>query len=153
MVGIETPMTAALYPQLLQKKERILATGLDFINLAELHLNENNLPNYLGEPMYLCRMGYLSPISSRENTLRLMKQADAEGWPVCVHDCSNRTKFARDVNLRAKEGGWFGASAWGCEFDTIPYAAFLPTLEDESFRFVEEEPLPGAYYGIGGLIF
>ena len=153
MVGIETPMTNALYERFLQKKEAILATGLDFINFAELHLNENNLNNYFGEPMYLCRMGYLSPISSRENTLRMMKLAAQEDWPVCVHDCSNRTKFARDINLRAKEGGWFGASAWGCEFETLPYAAFLPTLEDESFHFVEEEPLPKEYYGVGSLIF
>lgn len=144
-VGIETPMTPAFYDAFLRKKRKILDTGLDFMNLAELHLNPNNLPNYFGENLYFCRLGYVSPIWSRELSLRLMKLADDEGWDIAVHDCSNHTKFARDLNLRAKEGGWFGASSYGCEFPRIPYEAFLPVLEDESFRFLEEEPLPEGY--------
>ena len=145
MVGIETPMTPELYAAFIQKKDAILATGLDFVNCAELHLNPNNIENYFGEPMYMCRQGYVSPIWSRELTMKLMRQADLEGWDVAVHDCSNRTKFARDLNLRAKEGGWFGASSYGSEFDSIPYACFLPILRDDSFRFVTEEPLPEGY--------
>ena len=74
-----------------------------------------------------------------------MKQAGDEGWPIVVHDCSNETKFARDLHLRGQEGGWFGASSYGCEFSVIPYDAFLPILRDESFRFLEEEPLPEGY--------
>ena len=62
-----------------------------------------------------------------------------------MHDCCNHTKFARDLNLRAKEGGWFGASSYGCEFERIPFEAFLPTLRDESFQFAEEEELPEGY--------
>ena len=145
MVGIETPMTPELYEGFLAKKERILATGLDFINFAELHLNPNNIGNYEGENMYICRHGYISPIWSRQLTLKMMKRATDEGWDVAVHDCSNMTKFARDLNLRAKEGGWFGASSYGCEFDRLPFEFFLPVLRDESFRFLEEEPLPEAY--------
>ena len=61
------------------------------------------------------------------------------------HDCCNHTKFARDLNLKAKEGGWFGATCYGMEFDQIPYEAFLPTLRDPDFTFVEEEPLPPGY--------
>ena len=95
--------------------------------------------------MYLCRQGYVSPIWSREITFRLMKQADEESWPIVVHDCSNHTKFARDLNLRAKEGGWFGSSSYACEFDRLPYEAFLPILQDESFSFLEEEELPHGY--------
>ena len=129
----------------LQKKDRILATGLDFMNCAELHLNPNNIDNYAGENLYICRHGYISPIWSRELTLRLMRTAAEEGWPILVHDCSNRTKFARDLNLKAHEGGWFGASSYGCEFDRTPYAYFLPILEDENFAFLEEEPLPEGY--------
>ena len=144
-VGIETPMTPELYAAFLEKKDRILSTGLDFINFAELHLNENNLGNYFGEPMYMCRMGYLSPVWSRELTLRMMKTACEEQWPVCVHDCSDKTKFARDLHLKAQEGGWFGASSYGSEFASIPYEAFLSVLEDPDFRFVEEEPLPEGY--------
>ncbi|MDO5435770.1 MAG: radical SAM protein [Clostridia bacterium] len=144
-VGIETPMTREFYARFAQKKQMILDTGIDFINCAELHLNENNLCNYAGENMYFTRMGYLSPIFSRDLTLTLMKQACEEQWPVVVHDCSNRTKFARDLNLRAKEGGWFGQSSYGRELETIPYEIFLPVLEDPDFSFVEEEPLPKGY--------
>ncbi len=144
-VGIETPMTSEFFEAFFEKKEAILVTDLDFINCAELHLNPNNLGNYIGLPMYICRQGYLSPIVSRELTLRFMKVADDEKWPLAVHDCANRTKFARDLNLKAKEGGWFGASGYACEFDTVPFEALLPTLADEDFAFVEEEELPKGY--------
>ena len=144
-VGIETPMTPEFFEAFMRKKDAILATGLDFMNCAELHLNPNNIDNYAGENLYICRHGYISPIWSRELTLRLMRTAAEEGWPILVHDCSNRTKFARDLNLKAHEGGWFGASGYGCEFDRTPYAYFLPILEDESFPFLEEEPLPEGY--------
>lgn len=144
-VGIETPMTPEFFEAFFEKKEAILATGIDFINCAELHLNMNNLGNFLGENMYMCRLGYLSPISSRDLTLQFMKIASEENWPVAVHDCSNQTKFARDLNLRAKEGGWFGASSYGSEFSQVPYEAFLSVLEDDTFEFLEEEELPEGY--------
>ena len=144
-VGIETPMTPELFEGFMKKKDKILATGLDFMNCAELHLNENNIVNYEGENLYVCRQGYVSPVWSRELTLKFMKIADDEQWPIAVHDCSNSTKFARDLNLRAKEGGWFGASNYGFEFPGVPYEAFLPILRDESFTFIEEEPLPEGY--------
>ena len=145
MVGIETPMTPEYYERLMEKKDAILSTGIDFMNCAELHLNPNNIDNYWGEPMYMCHQGYVSPIWSRELTLKTMRQAAEEGWPVAVHDCSNRTKFARGLNLRAREGGWFGANSYENEFGGIPYAAFLPILEDPEFTFTEEEPLPEGY--------
>ncbi len=145
MVGIETPMTPELYETFLKKKDAILATGLDFMNCAELHLNPNNLENYWGENLYMYRQGYLSPIWSHELTLKLMRRAAEEQWPIAVHDCCNRTKLARGLNLRAHEGGWFGASSYGMEFPVIPYAAFLPILGDDSFPFLEEEPLPEGY--------
>jgi len=59
-VGVETPMTPEFWESFSAKKERILATGLDFINCAELHLNPNNVYNYAGEPLYITRMGYVS---------------------------------------------------------------------------------------------
>ena len=95
--------------------------------------------------MYFCRMGYLSPIISRDLTLQVMKTASEEHWPIAVHDCSNKTKIARDLNLAAREGGWFGRSDYGREVECIPYAAFLPTLEDETLVFTEEEELPPGY--------
>ena len=144
-VGIETPMTRELWEQFMAKKGQILSAGADFMNCAELHLNDNNLPNYFGEPLYYCRMGYVSPIISREITFRFMKLAAEEGWSMAIHDCSNHTKLARDLNLKAHEGGWFGASGYQSEFEQIPYEAFLPTLEDESLPFLREEPLPQGY--------
>ena len=77
--------------------------------------------------------------------LKLLKMAAEERWPIIVHDCCNRTKFARDLNLRAKEGGWFGASAYASEFPQLPYGRFLPVLRDENFKFLREEPLPQGY--------
>ena len=144
-VGIETPMTREFFSALMKKKDRILATGIDFMNCAELHLNDNNLGNYAGESLYYCRMGYLSPVFSRDLTLQVMKTAAEEAWPIAVHDCSNKTKIARDLNLAAREGGWFGRSDYGRETEGIPYEAFLPVLEDESLIFVQEEELPAGY--------
>ena len=144
-VGIETPMTPSFKAAFDEKKRVILATGLDFINCAELHLNPNNIGNYLGESMYIARHGYVSPIWSREITMAMMKAALEEDWGIVVHDCSNRTKFCRDLNLKAHEGGWFGASSYGCEFDRIPFEAFLPTLTDDSIAFAREEPLPKGF--------
>lgn len=144
-VGVETPMTPAFWSSFLPKRRAVLETGLDFINCAELHLNPNNIGNYAGESLYVARHGYVSPVWSREITLRMMALAVREQWPIVVHDCSNRTKFARDLNLKAHEGGWFGASSYGSEFDQVPFAALLPTLTDDSVVFEREEPLPPAY--------
>ena len=144
-VGIETPMTPEFRETFHVKKQKILDTGIDFMNCAELHLNPNNIVNYEGEPMYMTSLGYLSQVWSREITLGLMREASEENWPIVVHDCCNRTKMARDLNLKANEGGWFGASGYVSEFPSFPYEAFLPVLNDPEFRFVDEEPLPPGY--------
>lgn len=144
-VGIETPMTPEFFKEFFKKKQAILDTKVDFINCAELHLNENNIDNYYWENMYVARRGYISPIWSRELTLKFMKIADEENWDFVVHDCSNYTKFARDLNLSSKEGMWFGASNYAFEFSKIPYEAFIPILSDDSFQFISEEELPEDY--------
>jgi len=144
-VGIETPMTPEFFEGFFGKKQEILDTKLDFINCAELHLNENNIYNYSGENMYISRHGYISPVWSRELTLKFMKRAVEENWELAVHDCSNHTKFARDLNLTSKEGKWFGASNYACEFSRIPYEVFLPILRDDNFKFLSEEELPEDY--------
>ncbi len=144
-VGIETPMTPEFFAAFFKKKQAIFATHLDFINCAELHLNENNVGNYYGENMYICRQGYVSPVWSRELTLKFMKIADEEKWDLAVHDCSNYTKFARSLNLSSKAGMWFGASNYACEFPTLPYELFMPILNDDDFKFLQEEELPDGY--------
>jgi pyruvate formate-lyase activating enzyme-like uncharacterized protein len=144
-VGVETPMTPEFFEGFFKKKQAILDTKLDFINCAELHLNENNIDNYYGENMYIARHGYISPTWSRELTLKFMKIADDENWDLAVHDCSNDTKFARDLNLSSKEGRWFGASNYASEFSRIPYEIFFPILNDDNFQFLSEEELPDAY--------
>lgn len=144
-VGIETPMTPEFFEAFFKKKQAILETKLDFINCAELHLNANNIDNYDGENMYIYRQCYISPIWSRELTLKFMKIADEENWDLAVHDCSNYTKFARGLNLSNKEGKWFGASDYASEFTQMPYEVFLPILRDENFKFLCEEELPDGY--------
>jgi len=144
-VGIETPMTPEFFEAFFKKKQAILETKLDFINCAELHLNENNIDNYYGENMYISRHGYISPIWSRELTLKFMKIADEENWDLAVHDCSNYTKFVRGLNLSSKEGMWFGASDYACEFSRIPFEVFIPILNDDNFKFLSEEELPDDY--------
>lgn len=147
-VGIETPMTPEFFEGFFKKKQMILETKLDFINCAELHLNANNIDNYYGENMYICRHGYVSPIWSRELTLKFMKIADEENWDLVVHDCSNYTKFARGLNFSSKSGMWFGASNYACEFSRIPYEIFLHILRDKDFKFLSEEELPQDYQPI-----
>lgn len=144
-VGIETPMTPEFFAGFFKKKRQIFETGFDFINCAELHLNENNIKNYAGENMYISRHGYISPVWSRELTLKFMKVADEEHWDLAVHDCSNHTKFARSLNLSSKAGMWFGAGNYACEFSVIPYEVFMPVLNDDSFKFLSEEELPDGY--------
>jgi hypothetical protein len=144
-VGIETPMTPEFFEAFFKKKKAILDTKLDFINCAELHLNENNIDNYYGENMYISRHGYVSPVWSRELTLKFMKAAAEENWDLAVHDCSNYTKFARGLNLSSKEGKWFGANDYACEFSRIPFEVFMPILNDDKFEFLSEEELPEGY--------
>lgn len=144
-VGIETPMTPQFFETFFKKKQVILEAKPDFINCAELHLNANNIGNYYGENMYICRHGYISPVWSRDLTLKFMKTADEERWDMAVHDCSNYTKFARGLNLNSKAGMWFGSSNYACEFLRIPYEVFLPILRDRDFKFLSEEGLPEEY--------
>ncbi|MGL4867641.1 MAG: radical SAM protein, partial [Cetobacterium sp.] len=142
MVGIETPMTPEFYEEFSKKKDAIIATGIDFINCAELHFGEDNINNYVGERMYMARRGYISPLWSREITFKLMKQASDEKWPLVVHDCSNHTKYSRELNKNSKQGQPFGATTYVSEFDRFLPHLFLATLEDENFNFLTENELP-----------
>jgi pyruvate formate-lyase activating enzyme-like uncharacterized protein len=141
-VGIETPMTPELYKGFMEKKDEILAIGLDFMNCAELHMGPDNLNNYIGEKFYTYRNGYLSPTWSREITYKFIKMAVEENWDMVIHDCSNHTKYAREINKSGKQGQAFGSHSYISEFDrALPYL-FIPILEDEDFKFIDEESLP-----------
>lgn len=140
-VGIETPMTPEFFESFMVKKDAILATGIDFMNCAELHLGEDNVNNYSGEKLYMARRGYISPLWSREITLKLMKMAEDEKWDIVVHDCSNHTKFSREINKNSKLKMGFGSNTYRSEFDRDLFHIFLPILKDENFKFIKEEEL------------
>lgn len=141
-VGIETPMTPEFYEQFMSKKDEILSIGLDFMNCAELHMGPDNINNYTGEKFYIYRNGYLSPTWSRKITYKFMKMAVEEKWDMVIHDCSNHTKYAREINKAGKQGQIFGAHTYISEFDRPLPHLFIPILEDENFKFLDEEPLP-----------
>ncbi|MGL6154478.1 MAG: radical SAM protein [Cetobacterium sp.] len=145
MVGIETPMTPEFFKSFMEKKDLILSTGLDFINCAELHFGEDNLNNYQGEVMYISRRGYISPVWSREITLELMRMASEENWPIVVHDCSNHTKYSRELNKNSKQNHQFGFHTYYSEFDRILFHLFIPFLQDDRYPFIIEEELSEKY--------
>ena len=103
-VGIETPMTPEFYATFLRKKDRILATGIDSINCAELRtLNETTL-NYAGEPLYMYRQGYISPIWSRELDVEVHAHRRRRGLGRRRARLLELHKICpSDLNLRAKE--------------------------------------------------
>lgn len=142
MVGIETPMTNSFFEKIQIKMDKILESGIDFINCAELHFGQDNINNYVGEKMYMSRRGYISPIWSRENTLKLMKIAESEKWNIVIHDCSNHTKYCRELNKASKQNQVFGSTTYVSEFDRFLPHLFLSILEDIDFKFIKEEKLP-----------
>ncbi len=146
-VGIETPITPELYETFMQKKEKILATGIDFMNCAELHLNPNNIGNYEGESLYMSRQGYISPIWSRDLTLKLMETAARERWQPLIHDCSNRTKFARDLNLRRTRADGSARAATTASLTRFHSRPFCRHWRIQISGFWRKSPCPRA---IGG---
>jgi len=144
-VGIETPMTEEFYESFMEKKEEILAIGIDFMNCAELHLGQDNINNYIGEKFYTYRNGYLSPLWSRRVTYKFMEVAQKENWDMLIHDCSNHTKYARELNKNNKISRPFGAHTYEGEFDRPLVSLFIPILKDSEFKFLEEEELPSRY--------
>ncbi len=144
-VGIETPMTPEFFESFLEKKDEILEIGLDFMNCAEFHIGPDNINNYVGEKFYTYRNGYISPIWSREITYKFMQIAEKEGWQMVIHDCSNHTKYAREINKSSQNGGAFGSHNFMSEFERPLPHLFIPILEDEEFKFIVEEELPENY--------
>jgi pyruvate formate-lyase activating enzyme-like uncharacterized protein len=96
---IESPMFTGFYNSFIKKRKKILATGVDHMNFAELQLFPNTMARFKKEgEIYRYKMGYISPIKSRELTYDIFEIAAKEKWKnVVLHDCSNETKFYRGV--------------------------------------------------------
>ncbi len=128
-VCIESPMVPAYFDAFVRKREQILATGVDHIHCAELHLNKNNIGNYAREELYQYNDGYVSPMSSRRLTYDLLDLAVQEGWQdVVIHDCSNEIKFLRGVSDEA-----LGSIQYESEIDGLPITWFRDALKKYDF--------------------
>jgi len=95
---VESPMFEEYMISFLNNKDKILDTGLDHINCAELHLVPNIARHWANEPLYIYNDGYVSPISSRNYTYDLIELAEKEQWKgIFINDCSNSLKYYRGV--------------------------------------------------------
>ncbi|MFH1622229.1 MAG: radical SAM protein [Candidatus Omnitrophota bacterium] len=111
---IESPMFTGFFNSFIKKKKEILDTGVDHIHLAELQIFSSTIKVFKKEgPIYRYKLGYISPIKSRQLTYDLFDIAVKEGWKnVVLHDCSNELKFYRGVH--ANDGGFsFGVCEYG----------------------------------------
>ena len=99
-VLIESPIYSNSFNNYLQKIDKILDTGLNQINMAELQVcHPESAEEFIASEgtLYAHRRGYVSPISSRHYTYTLIEKAELENWPVIINDCSNDTKYFRGV--------------------------------------------------------
>jgi pyruvate formate-lyase activating enzyme-like uncharacterized protein len=139
-VLIETPMFSLSYDNFVNKKDMILDTGVDQINLPELQIcSMEKLPKYIQQegPVYKHRRGYISPISSRHYTYDLIAQAETEDWDVIINDCSNDTKFYRGASPHMQLGIVNYQSAFELPFRCVAYLANMvlePGVEYEFFQ-------------------
>ncbi len=100
---VESPMYQGFFDSFMKKRDKILATKFDHLNINELHLNYN-IYNFFEGPKYQYHNGYVSPVKSRQLTYDLIEVAEHENWPVVIHDCSNQTKFYRGVRSALERG-------------------------------------------------
>jgi uncharacterized protein len=124
-VCIESPMFPEYFERFVAKRTEILATGVDHIHCAEIHLNAEIFGKYRDEELYQYSRGYVSPMSSRRLTYDLMDLAARERWSgVTVHDCSNEVKFLRGVSSDR-----FGVLSYEAELPGVPIWWFRSALE------------------------
>jgi len=123
-VCIESPMYREYYDHFVANRSKILATGVDHIHCAEIHLSAENFRKYMGEPLYQYSHGYVSPMSSRRLTYDLMDLAAKEQWEgVTIHDCSNEVKFLRGASSQR-----FGIVKYESELQGFPMWWFNKAL-------------------------
>ncbi len=124
-VCIESPMIPEYYKAFMKKRERILATGVDHLHCAELHLSPGNISNYVDQPLYQYRDGYVSPLFSRRLTYDLLDVAVEEGWKdIVIYDCSNEAKFVRGVSMEH-----MGILSYDPEIDSLPLVWYRDALQ------------------------
>lgn len=100
-VLIESPIYSKSFNNFKSNINRILDTGLNQINMAELQIcHPKSADEFIASEgmLYKHRRGYISPASSRYYTYALIKQADDENWPIIINDCSNDTKYFRGAH-------------------------------------------------------
>ncbi len=120
------------------KKDRIINSGIQFINCAELHHDKNNVELVKADltNFYRFKDGYVSPFDSRHYTYDLIEMAVAENWHIGVHDCSNATKLYRGIQWNDPPG----TIIYGKEF--LPIEWYLATFEknkDYFEKFLDEK--------------
>lgn len=122
---IESPMIPDYYLAFMKKRERILATGVDHLHCAELHLGSGNISHYDDQLLYQYRDGFISPMFSRRLTYDLLDVAVEEGWKnIVVYDCSNEAKFVRGVSMEH-----MGLLDYDSEIDDLPIVWFRDALQ------------------------
>ena len=129
-VAIETPIFSKSYKNIIKYKAFITSIGIKQINLPELQLNPKNLLLFKDEGMiYRHRRGYTSPVSSRQFVYNIIELAIKEEWPMVLNDCSNETKFFRDIPMSESQD-------MRCQINYQTQFSFLPV---EYYLYVAEK--------------
>lgn len=134
-VAIETPIFSKSYKNIIKYKEFIKSIGVKQINLPELQLNQKNLMLFQKEGMiYRHRRGYTSPVSSRHYVYDIIELATKEKWDIVLNDCSNDTKFYRDVPMSESLDIRCGIN-YQTQFTFLPVNYYLLVIK----KYVEDE--------------
>lgn len=140
-VLIETPMFSKSFNNFVKKKDMILDTGVDQLNLPELQIcSMDKLPEFITQegPVYKHRRGYVSPISSRHYTYDLIAQAETEDWNVIINDCSNDTKYYRGASSNMPLGVVNYLSAFELPFRSVAYLAKMVLEDGVEYEFFQD---------------
>lgn len=127
-VCIESPMYQEYFDQFVKRKESIINSGVDQINCAELHLNKNH-QSFQKDKLYRYKYGYISPVTSRDLTYRLIEMAEEENWQgITILDCSNETKFYRGIAT----DDFFGKISFRSEWD-LPVDWYRDVIKNNKY--------------------
>ncbi len=121
-VLVESPVYSKSFNNFKSNVNRILDTGLDQINMAELQIcHPEAADEFIASEgmLYKHRRGYVSPVSSRYYTYALIKQADDENWPIIINDCSNDTKYFRGAHTDNFLGVNSYGSSWQLRIEDV----------------------------------